>query len=384
MDIHEYQNKRFFKEHKLPILNGNVAYTPEEAGEIAEQIGGKAWQIKVQIHDVNRSAGYFTDADTDEKSGVQTAFGIDEVIKRAEKMLGHPFLTPSMQKAQIVRRIYVEEVCQAKEKLNVSVRIDFARHAYVIAVEKKGKLKEFEIPHLKPSLLFWYKVLRYIDVSGLTEAKLMVVLRQMFSLFENYNAICVEFRPLALTLKNNWVIEDGRIVFDNEAVNRFSEVVVLKETPEGNERQALAQKYNFRYTPFDGNIACLVNGSGLGGATVELLRVHNGRPACLLDVGTEPTGDSVARAFKLALSEPNVDGVFINIFGGLTRCDTIAQGLIEASREISGDIPLVVRMDGTNARIGERLLFESRLPFVVIKKPEEAVKAIINAVGELS
>lgn len=384
MDIHEYQNKRFFKEHKLPILKGNVAYTPKEAGEIAKKIGGKAWQLKVQIYDANRSSGYFTDALTNEKSGVQMAYSAEEVADRAEKMLGHAFLTPSMQTPQIVRRIYIEEICPAKEKLGISIRIDFSKHAYVVAVEKQGHLEEFAVPHLKPNLFFWYKVLKYINVNGLPKAKLLTVLRQMFFLFESYNAICVEFRPLILTYKNTWVIEDGRIVFDNEAVDRFPDVVVLKESLLGRERQELAQKYNFRYTPFDGNIACLVNGSGLGGATVELLKAHNGRAACLLDVGTEPTGDSVARAFKLALSEPNVDGVFVNIFGGLTHCDTIAQGLINASREISGDIPLVVRMDGTNARIGERLLFESRLPFVIIKKPEEAVKAIIKAVGELS
>jgi len=236
------------------------------------------------------------------------------------------------------------------------------------------------MPSQKPSLFFWYKVIRVFNVSSTAQAKLLFILKQMYQVFLEYHAVAIEFRTLVLTPDSKWVIEDGRIVFDNEAISRFPEIMALKEVTEGHEREALAEKYNFRYTPFDGNIACLVNGSGLGGATIELLESHDGHPACLLDVGTEPTGDSVVRALKLALSEPNVDGVFINIFGGLTRCDTIAQGLIDASREISTGIPMVVRMDGTNATIGERLLFESRLPFVVIRQPEEAVISIIKLV----
>ena len=382
MDIHEYQNKRFFKEHNLSVLNGMVVYTPKEAGRAVQKIGGKKWRVKVQIHDRNWSEGFFTDASEDKKSGVQEASTPEEIIQIAENMLGHPFLTSSMKEAQIIQRVYIEEVCQVKEKFGISIRLDFVKHTYVIVVQTKDCIQELEVP-LKPTVLFWCKVIRLFDVSNALQAKLLLLLKQMFQVFVDYNAVGIEFLPLVLTQDNQWVIEDGRIIFDNESIERFSNVLALKESPEGKEKEALAEKYNFRYTPFTGNIACLVNGSGLGGATIELLEAHQGRPACLLDVGTEPTGDSVSRALKMALSVPNVEGVFINIFGGLTRCDTIAQGLIEASREISADIPIVVRMDGTNAHIGERLLFESHLPFVVIKQPEEAVVSIVKSVGSL-
>ena len=382
MDIHEYQNKRFFKEHNLPVLNGMVAYTPKEAGRVVQKIAGQSWRIKVQIHDSAWLSGFFTDMPLEKQSGIQYANTQEEVIQIAENMLGHPFLTKTREEAQIIQRVYIEEVCQVKERFGVSIRLDFERHSYMMVVQVKDYVQEFEMP-LKPTVLFWYKVIRFFDVSGTLQAKLLLLLKQMFQVFVDYNAVGIEFLPLVLTQDNQWIIEDGRIVFDNESVERFPDVLVLKESPEGKEKEALAEKYNFRYTPFTGNIACLVNGSGLGGATVELLESHKGRPACLLDVGTEPTGDSVARALKMALSVPNVEGVFINIFGGLTRCDTIAQGLIEASREISADIPIVVRMDGTNAHIGERLLFESRLPFVVIKQPEEAVISIVKSVGSL-
>lgn len=383
MDIHEYQNKRFFKEHNLPVLNGMVVYTPKEAGKAIQKIGGNHWRVKVQIHNSDKSDGYFTNSLNEKKSAVQEAFSQEEVVQIAENMLGHPFLTPSMKEAQIIQRIYIEEICQVKEKFGISIRLDFVKHTYVIAIQIQDCIKEFEIP-LKPTVLFWCKIIRLFNVSNTLQAKLLLLLKQMFQVFVDYNAVGIEFIPLVLTQDNQWIIEDGRIVFDNESIEKFSDVLVLKENPEGKEKEALAEKYNFRYTPFTGNIACLVNGSGLGGATIELLESHQGKPACLLDVGTEPSGDSVARALKMALSVPNVEGVFINIFGGLTRCDTIAQGLIEASREISADIPIVVRMDGTNAHIGERLLFESRLPFVVIKQPEDAVISIIKSVGGLS
>lgn len=382
MDIHEYQNKRFFKEHNLPVLNGMVVYTPKEAGRAVRKIGGKQWRIKVQIHDGNRKDGFFIDVPNEKQSGIQEACTLEEVVQIAGNMLGHPFLTSTMNEAQIIQRIYIEEVCQVKEKFGISMRLDFVKHTYIIAVQIKDCIHELDVP-LKPTVLFWYKVIRLFDVPSTLQAKLLLLLKQMFQIFVDYNAVGIEFLPLVLTQDNQWRIEDGRIVFDNESVERFANVLILKESPEGKEKEALAEKYNFRYTPFKGNIACLVNGSGLGGATIELLEANQGRPACLLDVGTEPTGDSVSRALKMALSVPNVEGVFINIFGGLTRCDTIAQGLIEASREISADIPIVVRMDGTNAHIGERLLFESHLPFVVIKQPEEAVISIVESVGGL-
>ena len=380
MDIYEYQNKRFFKEHNLPVLRGGIAYTPAEVERIVDQLSGNVYRLKVQIADDSREQGGFIHYPPEKQSGVRLAYSKEEAVQIAKEMFGNAFLTPTMRKEQIIQRVYIEEICAIQQKFGVSIRLDFVKHNFVLTVENNQTLTEFDMPPQKPSLFFWYKVIRVFNVSSTAQAKLLFILKQMYQVFLEYHAVAIEFRTLVLTPDSKWVIENGRIVFDNEAISRFPEIMALKEVTEGHEREALAEKYNFRYTPFDGNIACLVNGSGLGGATIELLESHDGHPACLLDVGTEPTGDSVVRALKLALSEPNVDGVFINIFGGLTRCDTIAQGLIDASREISTGIPMVVRMDGTNATIGERLLFESRLPFVVIRQPEEAVISIIKLV----
>lgn len=297
-------------------------------------------------------------------------------------MLGRTFFDSANEVGQVVNRIYVEETVQTQKAYGISLRLDLDRQKYVLAVSADNQLHEFEMAHLRPTLLFWYRVIHAFHVHGLAQTQLLGILRQMYQLFMTYQALGVEFNPLILMPKNKWVIGEGRIIFDNEALARFPDIMALKEVAENQQREALAEKYYFKYTPLQGNIACLVNGSGLGAATVELLETHNGRPACLLDVGTEPTGDSVSRAFKMALSEPNVEGIFINIFGGLTRCDTIASGLIDASREIAVGIPLVVRMDGTNAKVGERLIFESRLPFIVIQQPAQAVQAIVKAVEE--
>ena len=383
MDIHEYQNKRIFKSYNLPVLKGKVAYTSEEAVQIAQEIGGTTWQVKAQIYDSNRATGYFVDLPNDQREGVQIATGLEDVRRIAENMLDHTFLTPTMDyNGQVVNRVYIEETVDILQSFGVSVRLDLSSQNYVFTVLVNHETHEFEMPHLRPTLLFWYRVLHAFGVKGLSQTTLLGILRQMYTLFISYKAIGVEINPLILTQKHKWVVGECRIIFDKEAVEQFPDIMALKEVPTGRERESLAEKYHFKYTPFSGNIACLVNGSGLGSATVELLETQNGRPACLLDVGTEPTGNSVARAFKLALSEPNVEGIFINIFGGLTRCDTIAQGLIDASKDISVGIPLVVRMDGTNANVGERLIFESRLPFVVIKHPEQAAKAIVQAVEE--
>ncbi len=382
MNIHEYQNKRIFKSHNLPVLKGKVAYTPEEAVQIAKHIGGKSWQLKVQIYGANRDTGYFIDLPKEYQAGIQIATSIEEVSKIAKRMLGHTFLTPSMDTPQTINRIYVEETIRVEQSFGVSVRLDLARPNYVFAVLANNKLHEFEMTHLRPTLLFWYRVIHAFGVHGIAQTSLLGILRQMFNIFTTYQTMGVELNPLILTTNNKWVIGEGRIAFDHEAVCRFPDIMAIKEIPTGKEREALADKYCFKYTPFKGTIACLVNGSGLGAATIELLEKNNGRPACLLDVGTEPSIDAVSRAFKMALSEPDVEGIFVNIFGGLTRCDTIAQGLINASKEISVGIPMVVRMDGTNANVGERLIFESRLPFTVIKQPEQAVIAIINAVEE--
>ena len=240
-------------------------------------------------------------------------------------------------------------------------------------------MHQYELDEYKLTTDKLKKITNHLQLKGEKAKEMQTLLKSLMEIFKTYEAVAVEFDPVWETAEG-LVVLDGRIIFNEDALFRFPEVEKYREVEEGLERQDIARKNQFRYTKLDGNIACLVNGIGLSQATVDLIHQNGGRVACLLDVGTEPSRDAVAKALKLALADPDIDGVFVNIFGGVTRCDTIVQGLLAASGEVLAGLPMVVRMDGTNANIGRRLLFESRLPFTVVKGMREGVKEIIQQV----
>ena len=378
MELCEYQNKRLLRDNKIPVLKGGVAYTVEEAVQIASDMNAQSYRLHVQIPQGEKILKYIPSV-----KGNLDAHTIEEVEKLATKLFQTKVVTISNREYP-VQRIYIEELCQIEKRLSFSMRVDTQKQKMIFSFFcKKKKNMECEIPLKKPTVLFWCRLLKIFEFQGMQSAALLPILKNMYSFFMKYNVVFMEFDPLVLTKEGKWIVLDSQIQFDDEALFLHPEISKLRETPKGEESQERARLYNFRYLPFDGNIACLVNGSGLGAATIDMIVEHGGRPACLLDVGTEPTKESVFQALKLALSEPNVEGIFVNIFGGITRCDVIADGLISASQEISVGMPLVVRMDGTNALVGSRLLFDSRLPLIVMKEFDEAVKTIIKQVEDL-
>ncbi len=377
MELCEYQNKRLLRENKIPVLKGRVAYTVEEAVEIAKEMDCNSWRLHVQLPLGEKIVEYIPPI-----MGNLDAHSIEMVENLARDLFSKTVVT-SQNKKSLVQRIYVEELCEIEEQVSLSMRIDTQTQRTVFCIKSKRKVSECELPCAKPTVLFWCRILKMFHFKNVQEARILPILKQMYAFFVKYDVLAMEFNPLVLTKKGKWVVLDARIIFDDEALFRYPEIAKMRETPLGQEREEKARLYNFRYLPFDGNIACLVNGSGLGAATIDLIVDKGGKPACLLDVGTEPTKESVFQALKLALSEPNVEGVFVNIFGGITRCDVIADGLISASQEISVGMPLVVRMDGTNAQVGSRLLFDSHLPLVVLKDLDEAANMIIHQVEEL-
>lgn len=377
MELCEYQNKRLLRENKIPVLKGEVAYTVQEAVEIARNMKTKAWRLHVQLPQGEKIASYEPSL-----TGSLDAYSIEDVERLARELFKREVVT-FQKKSYPVNRIYVEELCQIDKMVSLSMRVDTQVQKLFFCVKSGSKISECEMPSARPTVLFWCRILKMFDIKGIQNAMVLPILKQMYSFFMHYNALAIEFDPFVLTKQGKWVVLDARIIFDDEALFRFPEIAKMREIPLGLEREEKARLHNFRYLPFDGNIACLVNGSGLGAATIDLLVEKGAKPACLLDVGTEPTKESVFQALKLALSEPNVEGIFVNIFGGITRCDVIADGLISASQEISVGMPLVVRMDGTNAQVGERLLFESHLPLVVLKDLDEAAQKIVQEVEAL-
>ncbi len=376
----EYQVKKLFRVHNVPLLKGKVVYTPEEAQIAAEEIGGMAWVVKAQVSSDGRSQSFFKEKGKNGPTGICWANTPQMVAALAEQMIGNRLMTPKSQSGFKVDRVYVEEACLGQAEYRLSLRVDFLLQQLVLSIYSAGNIMyQYELPEYKLTADKLRKITTHLQLKGEKAKEMQDLLKSLMEIFKTYEAVAVEFDPVWETA-NGLIVLDGRIVFNEDSLFRFPEIAKYREVEEGMERQDIARKHQFRYTKLDGNIACLVNGIGLSQATVDLIHQNGGQVACLLDVGTEPSRDAVAKALKLALSDPDIDGVFVNIFGGVTRCDTIVQGLLAASGEVLAGLPMVVRMDGTNANIGRRLLFESRLPFTVVKGMREGVKEIIKQV----
>ena len=386
MEIHEYQVKKLFKQHGLPVLKGGIAYTPEEAVRVAESIGSMRWAIKAQIHDNNRYKGFFIEEDAGEGGGFRFAQTLQEVQQFASQMLGKTLITPTTHhRGHEVKKVYIEEVVDIKESFQISLRIDEETQSRVLVlVRENGQIKKYELTNKGITAFLMHRMTNRMKLTGKTATALNAIVRQLYTIFETYKARAIELTPLILTKENNLIILDGRIVFDGDALFAYPDISALREIEVGTEREHSARQNNFKYTKLGGNIACIVNGTGLGMATVDLIADKGGAVSCLLDIGTEPSKEVVAKAFRMVLGEPDIEGVLVNIFGGITRCDVIAQGLISASHEISVGMPLVVRMDGTNASVGCRLLQESHLPFELIEQMDKAVEKIVARVEEVA
>ena len=397
MNIYEYQAKRLFKQFGLPLLKGAVCYTPEEAVTVAEKIGGNAWVLKAQILSSERTKGYFKGL-PDKKNGIRFVHSLEEVRQEAAHMLGQTLVTPQTGTlGQEVTRLYVEQYCEEKVSLYLSVFIDFKEEKAFFGVCNAGGSQFEQRLSLNPSLMKKYELDLTKPYDGLYKEAIAAdfglsdpkqteqvghVLDSLYALFTHYDAFKVEINPLTLTKQNRLVALDGRISVDPDALNRHKDLAELMEQAE-NPQAKKAQTNDFRYIKLTGNIGCIVNGSGMVMETLDILDICGGRASTILDIGTGAGKNKVATAFRTLLSEPDVEGIFVNIFGGSTRCDLAAQGLVSACREISIGMPLVVRMDGTNAHSGRRILEQSGLPFIIEETLENAAKHIVRAVEEI-
>ena len=380
MLVKEYQVKRLFRQFGVPLMKGQVAYTPDEARSVAESIGGTAWIVKAQVAAEGRSHSFFSEMGENGPTGICWANTPQMVAALTEQMLNHYLMTSDSPTGHEVRRVYVEEASFGQAEYRLSVHIDFQIQQVVLSIDTAGNIThryELDDCHLTADKI--KRITNHLRLKGEKAKEMQSLIKQLLTLFKTYEAVAVEFDPVWET-SNGLVVLDGRIIFNEDALFRFPEIAALREVEVGQERAQVARKHQFRYIKLKGNIACLVNGIGLSQSIVDLIHQQGGRVACLLDVGTEPSRDAVAKALKLALSDPDVDGVLINIFGGTARCDVIVQGILAAAGEVLAGLPVVVRMDGTNANIGRRLLFESRLPFTVVKDLKESVRDIIRQV----
>jgi succinyl-CoA synthetase beta subunit len=396
MNIHEYQAKELLKRHGVAVLDGHVAWTPDEAAAAARKLPGSVYVVKAQLHAGGRGAGHFTD-DPNGKGGVRIAHSIDDVRAAAEAMLGHTLVTHQTgAHGRPVHRVYVETGCDIARELYLSLLVDRVTGRVTIVASTEGGMEIEEVAARHPEKILRIAVDPASGLSGFHARKLAFglalkgaaaaafgrLLPCLYNAFISLDCAQVEINPLVVTPDAKVVALDAKVAFDDNALFRHPEVEKLRDEAEEDPKELAAAKYNLNYVALDGNIGCMVNGAGLAMATMDIIKLYGAAPANFLDVGGGATKERVTAAFKIILSDPNVEGILVNIFGGIMRCDVIAEGVVSAAREVKLSVPLVVRLEGTNVDLGQAILANSKLPIIAADNLADAAKKIVTAVQE--
>ncbi len=396
MNIHEYQAKELLRKYGVAVPDGKVAYTPAEAVTAANELGGPVWVVKSQIHAGGRGAGRFKD-NPDGGGGVRVVKSVDDVKTSAAEMLGQILVTKQTGDAgKEVKRIYVEDGCDIARELYLSMLVDRASSRVTIMASTEGGMEIEEVAEATPEKII---TLDIDPVTGLQGHHCRSVayglglegdqvksatrfLSAMFRAFNELDASMVEINPLVVTGAGEIIALDAKMNFDDNAMFRHKDVAELRDEDEEDPMELEADRHDLNYIKLDGDIGCMVNGAGLAMATMDIIKLYGGAPANFLDVGGGATKERVTTAFKIILSDPNVEGILVNIFGGIMRCDVIAEGVIAAAREVSLHVPLVVRLEGTNVDLGKKILAESGLPITSADNLADAAEKVVTAVKE--
>ena len=387
MNIHEYQAKDLLRKFGVSVPRGGVAYTADEAVKVAEELGGPVWVVKSQIHAGGRGKA----------GGVKLAKSIDEVKKFSSEMIGSNLVTHQTgPEGKEVTRVYVEEGCDIKRELYLGILVDRTSSRITIMASTEGGMDIEEVAANSPEKILKLSVdpvtglqahhSRRIGYGlGLEDGQVKSCIRfldGMYRAFTELDASVVEINPLVVTGEGDVVALDAKMNFDDNALFRHENIAELRDETEEDPTELEATKYDLNYVKLDGNIGCMVNGAGLAMATMDIIKYYGGEPANFLDVGGGATRDRVTAAFKLILSDPNVEALLVNIFGGIMRCDVIAEGVVAAAREVSLSVPLCVRLAGTNVELGKRILEESGLPIIAADDLADAAEKAVMAARE--
>lgn len=387
MNIHEHQGKELLKKYGVTVARGQVAFSVDEAVAAAEALGGPVWVVKAQIHAGGRGKG----------GGVKLARSIDEVREIAGQILGMTLVTHQTgPEGKLVKRLYVEDGCDIARELYLGAVVDRDSSRVAIMGSTEGGVEIEEVAASSPEKIH---TIRIDPAIGLTDAdagelvdklgfaggsrdKAVAFVKALYAAFTDTDASLVEINPLVETGSGDVLALDAKMNFDDNALYRHPEIADLRDPDEEDPAELEAAEAGLNYIKLDGTIGCMVNGAGLAMATMDIIKLHGGEPANFLDVGGGATKERVTQAFKIILSDDNVQGILVNIFGGIMRCDIIAEGVVAAARDLGLTVPLVVRLEGTNVEQGKKIMAESGLPIISADDLGDAAAKIVKAVKE--
>ena len=387
MNVHEYQAKALLAKFGVAVPKGGVAYTPDEAAKVAADLGGPVWVVKAQIHAGGRGKA----------GGVKLVKSIEEVKQFAGELLHKTLVTHQTGPGgKEVNRIYIEEGCDIARELYLGMLIDRASSRITLMASTEGGMEIEEVAAATPEKILMVdidpatgmqpfharKIAFGLGLEGGQVRSATDFLLGMYRMFTELDASIVEINPLVVTGAGEVMALDAKLSFDDNALFRHKELLELRDESEEDPAEVEAAKHDLNYIKLDGNIGCMVNGAGLAMATMDIIKLHGGEPANFLDVGGGASRERVTRAFKLILADPNVEALLVNIFGGIMRCDVIAEGIVAAAREVSLHVPLVVRLAGTNVEIGKEILAESGLPILSADDLASAAEQVVTAARE--
>jgi len=395
MNIHEYQAKAVLKEFGVPVSRGVPVLKASDAEQAARDLGGPLWVVKSQIHAGGRGKGKFKEASAGDKGGVRLAKSVDEVKQYVKEMLGATLVTIQTGPAgKQVNRLYIEEGSDIAKEFYLSALVDRETSEVAFVVSTEGGMDIEKVAHDTPDKIVTFsvdpatgvmphhgrKVANTLKLTGELAKQAEKLISQLYAAFVAKDMAMLEINPLVITKQGELKCLDAKISFDSNSLYRHPDIVALRDTTEEDAKEIEASKYDLAYIALDGTIGCMVNGAGLAMATLDIIKLYGESPANFLDVGGGASEEKVTAAFKIITADPNVKGILVNIFGGIMKCDVIARGVIAAVKAVGLQVPLVVRLEGTNVEEGKKIIRESGLNVLPADDLDDAAQKIVNAV----
>ena len=395
MNIHEYQAKGLLRNYGAPVADGRIVVKSEDAKTAAGELDGPVWVVKAQIHAGGRGKGTFREKDAGESGGVRIAKSVEHAAEEAKKMLGRTLVTHQTGPAgKQVNRVYIEQGAEIESELYLALLVDrvTSRISFVcsteggmdiedVAASSPEKILSFSVdPATGYQAFHGRKIAFALGLKGSQFKECIKLMGQLFQAFIEKDMEMLEINPLIITRSGNLTVLDAKVGFDSNAIYRHQDIADLRDTTEEDPKELEASKYDLNYIALDGEIGCMVNGAGLAMATMDIIKLYGAEPANFLDVGGGATKEKVTEAFKIITSDPKVKGILVNIFGGIMRCDVIAEGVVAAVKEVGLQVPLVVRLEGTNVEKGKDIINNSGLDVIAANDLRDGAEKIVRAV----